>query len=121
MEIIFSKEAENDVIDIAHYISENNPIVAAEVFDKVWYTCELLASIPEMGTPIDCLLDTADVGEEIQEILNAEPLLKGMRQFPVKKFRKLIVFYNTKENALHVERILHGSRGIAVIFASMFT
>ncbi len=121
MEIIFSKEAENDVVEIAHHITENNPVVAAEIFDKVWYTCELLASMPDMGTPIDSLLDIGELGEEIQEILNAEPLLKGMRRFPVKKFRKLIVFYNTKENALHVERILHGSRDIPVIFASMFT
>jgi len=43
-----------------------------------------------------------------------------MRRFPVKKFRKIIVFYNTKENTLYVERILHGSRDIPIIFASIF-
>jgi len=53
--------------------------------------------------------------------LNAAPLLKGMRRFPVKKFRKLIIWYNVKNNALHVERVLHGSQDIPVIFASMFT
>jgi len=56
MEVVFSKEAQDDVVDIAHYISANNPIIAAEIFDKVWYTCELLASMPEIGTPIDSLL-----------------------------------------------------------------
>jgi len=121
MEIIFSKEAEADVINIVHYISENNPVVAAEVFDKVWYTCELLASMPKMGTPIDSLLNTSELGEEIQEVLNAEPLLEGLRRFPVTKFRKLLVFYNTKEDALHVERVLHGSRDMPATFASMYT
>ena len=119
MEILFSKEAENDVVDIAHYFSDNNLALAAEVFDRVWYTCELLASMPEIGTPIDSLLDTSELGEEIQEILNAAPLLKGMRRFPVKKIRKLIIWYNVKDDALHVERVLHGSRDIPVIFASM--
>jgi len=120
MEILFSKEAEDDVIDMARYISDANPAVAAEVFDMVWNTGQLLASMPEIGAPIDSLLDTSELGEEIQEILHAAPLLKGMRRFPLKKFRKLIIWYNVKGDALHIERVLHGSRDIPVIFASTF-
>ena len=46
MDIVFSKEAENDVAENAHYIAQRNPKVGAEVFDMVWQTCELLASLP---------------------------------------------------------------------------
>lgn len=121
MNIVFSQEAEFDIVDIAHYISENNPALVTKLFDEVWYTCELLASMPEMGTPVEPLLDSSELGEEIQEILSAKPLLTGMRRFPVKKFRKLLVFYNINEGDLQVERVLHGHRDIPVIFASMLT
>ncbi len=120
MEIIFSKEAENDVVENVHYIAQSNPIVGAEVFDRVWETCELLASLPTMGTPIESLFDMSELGEEIQELLNAKPLLTDMRRFPVKKFNKLIIFYTTIGNELHIERILHGKRDIPVIFSGMF-
>ena len=117
MDVIFSKEAENDVVENAHYIAQSNPIIGAEVFDRVWETCELLASLPAMGTPIGSLFDTSDLGQEIVELLNAKPLLNKMRRFPVKKFNKLIIFYSTKDNELHVERILHGHRNIPLIFS----
>ena len=120
MEIVFSKEAENDVVENAHYIAQSNPKVGAEVFDRVWETCELLASLPTMGTPIESLFDTSELGEEIQELLNAKPLLSDMRRFPVKKFNKLIIFYKSVGNQLHIERILHGKRDVPVIFSGMF-
>ena len=119
MDIVFSKEAENDVAENAHYIAQSNPKVGAEVFDMVWQTCELLASLPTMGTPIDSLFDTSELGTEIQELLNAKLLLKDMRRFPVKKFNKLIIFYNIVNKELHIERILHGRRDLPVIFSSM--
>jgi toxin ParE1/3/4 len=119
VKIVFSKEAENDVIENAHYIAQSNPKVGAEVFDRVWETCQLLTSLPTMGTPIDYLFDTSELGEKIQELLNAAPLLTGMRRFPVKKFRKLIIFYRTENDELHIERILHGRRDLPVIFSDM--
>lgn len=119
MKIVFSKEAENDVVDNAKYIAQSNPEVGAEVFDRVWETCLLLASLPTMGTPIDSLFDTSQLGEKIQDLLNAKPLLSEMRRFPVKKFNKLIVFYRVVDNKLHIERILHGRRNLPVIFSDM--
>ena len=119
MNIVFSKEAENDVVENAHYIAQSNPKIGAEVFDRVWETCQLLASLPSMGTPIDSLFDTSELGEKIQELLNAEPLLEGMRIFPVKKFNKLIIFYRTVNEELLIERIFHGRRDLPVIFSGM--
>lgn len=121
MQIVFSQEAENDVVENAHYISQSNPNVGAEVFDRVWETCELIASLPTMGTPLISLFDTTELGQEIQELLNAKPLLNEMRRFPVKKFEKLIIFYSVIGNDLHIERILHGRRNIPVIFSDMLT
>jgi plasmid stabilization system protein ParE len=120
MKVVFSKEAENDVVENAHYIAQSNPKVGAEVFDRVWETCQLLASLPTMGTPINSLFDTSQLGEKIQELLNAQPLLAEMRRFPVKKFKKLIAFYRVVNNELHVERILHGRRDLPVVFSDMF-
>ncbi len=72
-----------------------------------------------MGTPINSLFDTSQLGEKIQELLNAQPLLTDMRRFPVKKFNKLMVFYRVVNNELHVERILHGRRDLPVVFSDM--
>ncbi len=119
MKILFSKEAENDVIENAHYIAQSDPKIGAEVFDRVWETCQLLVSLPTMGTPINSLFDTSQLGEKIQELLNARPLLTDMRRFPVKKFNKLMVFYRVVNNELHVERILHGRRDLPVVFSDM--
>ena len=119
MNLVFSKEAENDVVENAHYIAQSDPKVGAEVFDRVWETCQLLATLPTMGTPINSLFDTSQLGEKIQELLNAQPLLADMRRFPVKKFNKLIIFYRTINEELHIERILHGRRDLSVVFSGM--
>ena len=103
------------------YIAEDNPLVSAEVFDDVWQTCELLSSMPEMGSPIETLLDETEISNEIREILHALPLLKGMRRFPLSRFKKVMVFYRVDGDMLDIVRVIHGSRDIPAVFASMVT
>ena len=121
MEFLLSVAAKQDVIDLAVYIAEDNPGIGAAVFDDVWQTCVLLSSMPEIGTPIETLLDETEISQDIREILHALPLLKGMRRFPLSKFRKVMIFYKVDQDMLDIVRVIHGSRDIPVLFASMVT
>ena len=121
MTFLLSALAKQDVFEIATYIAEDNPLVGAEVFDDVWQTCELLSSMPEMGSPIETLLDETEISNEIREILHALPLLKGMRRFPLSRFKKVMVFYRVDGGMLDIVRVIHGSRDIPAVFAAMVT
>ncbi len=72
-----------DVVDLALYIAEDNPEIGAAVFDDVWDTCALLTRMPNMGAPIDTLLDETEIRYEIREIMHALPLLQAIRRFPL--------------------------------------
>ncbi len=119
MRLNISQEAWVDIIETAVYIAKDKPSVADDVFEKFEYTCELLLSMPEIGAPIDDLLDTSELGEEIREILHARPLLEGVRRFPVKRFRKLFVFYKVENDALNVLRVISARRDLPTIFAAL--
>ena len=121
MEFLLSAQAKMDVVDLALYIAEDNPEIGAAVFDDVWDTCELLTSMPNMGAPIDTLLDETEIRYEIREILHALPLLKDIRRFPLSRFRRAMIFYQVHDDILDVVRILHGSRDIPTILVSMVT
>ena len=121
MEFLLSAQAKKDVVDLALYIAQDNPEIGAAVFDDVWDTCELLTSMPDMGAPIDTLLDETEIRYEIREILHALPLLQGIRRFPLTRFKKVMVFYRVENDILDVVRVLHGSRDIPAILVSMVT
>ena len=119
MEFLLSAQAKKDVIDLALYIAQDNPEMGAAVFDDVWDTCELLTSMPDMGAPIETLLDETEIRYEIREILHALPLLQELRRFPLTRFKRVLVFYQVQDDILDVVRILHGSRDIPAILISM--
>ncbi len=121
MKIVFTNEAKKDIVDIVQYAARDNLNIANNIFDKVWYTCKLIANMPEMGTAIDSLINSSEVGEQIQEIIDSAPLLNEVRRFPVSGFSKLIIFYKVDNKKLKVVRILHGSRDIPAVFMTMFT
>jgi len=119
MQLNISEEAWADIIETAVYIAQDKLSVANDVFDKVEFTCVLLASMPEMGTPVDDLLDTCELGEEIKEILHASPLLESVRRFPIKRFRKLLIFYKVENNSLNVLRVISARRDLPTLSADM--
>ncbi len=121
MKILFTDEAKKDIVDIVQYVARNNSEVANNIFDKIWYTCNLIANMPEMGTAVSSLIECEKGDEQIQEIINAIPLLDNVRRFPVSGFSRLIIFYKIESKKLKIIRILHGSRDIPAIFMTMFT
>jgi len=121
MEFLLSAQAKKDIVDLALYIAQDNPEVGAAVFDDVWDTCELLASMPNMGAPIGTLLDETEIRYEIREILHALPLLENIRRFPLSRFKRVMVFYQIQDDILDVIRVIHGSRDLPAILASMVT
>lgn len=91
MKIVFSPEAENDLIEIWLYIAEDNPAKATELIDILKETCIFLSENPKAGTKRDYLK-------------------QGLRHFPIKN---RAIYYQTKNsNVLEVVRVLHGSRDI---------
>ena len=98
--IIVHSEARSDVIDIAYYIAEDNMAAADRFADAVDAAFKRLAAMPSLGA-------TREYGN---------PVLKGMRMWPVPGFAKHIIFYHATNGELHVVRVLHSARDIAGIF-----
>ncbi len=121
MKIIFAHEAKADIASIVDYVTADNPEAGARVFDKVWKTCQLLGAMPEMGVSVEQMLNIDELDEQIQEIINAQKLLKNVRRFPVTGFDKLIIFYKAESEGLIIVRVLHGSRDIPTIFRKIIT
>lgn len=96
----FLQKAEKDIEEIMRYISQDNPEVAATFHGAVESTCELLVTMPEMGSP---------------RTFN-NPELEGLRMWPMKKFEKYLIFYRSTPEGIEIVRVLHGARDIPAIF-----
>jgi toxin ParE1/3/4 len=95
-------EAEADVNELAIYFGEQASVDTAIRFMQNFYAeVSLLASFPGMG--IACHFKRFDVAT--------------VRRFPIKRFRKLLVFYRPVPGGIEVVRVLHASRNWAALFA----
>lgn len=93
-----SKQAEIDIEEIAKYIWQKNPKSAIEFTEEVEHICQLLGKMPEMGRHVDF-------------IHSSEYFF-----FPVGKFKKFLIFYQTEKGVLEITRVLHGHRDIENLF-----
>jgi toxin ParE1/3/4 len=59
-----------------------------------------LAQMPALGNP--CEFDN--------------PALQGVRSWPVRGFKKYVIFYRPVEGGIEVLHVLHGSRDITSLF-----
>lgn len=66
-----------DLVEIASYISRDNPDAAARVLDAIEQTFVRLAAFPETGTRYHAVRKT----------------LVGLRMVPVPRFRNYLIFY----------------------------
>jgi toxin ParE1/3/4 len=73
--------------------------VALRLLESADATFDALAEMPGMGGPYA----TRNVA------------LKTLRCFPVKGFRKYLVFCLMKDDAIEIIRVIHGARNIAAI------
>lgn len=93
---LFTPEAEQDLIDIADYLSQWSPTAAQRVLDDIERTCRTLASNPGLGR-------------------SREDLGPGLRSMPVGKY--IIIFRAAPaQSTVEIIRVLHGRRNIPTVF-----
>ena len=97
--IIISPKASQDLDNHFAYIAENNVETALHFFDSVRVTIAQLARIPGVGSfyPI------------------SNPRLQGLQKWAVKHYRKYLIFYIVREDAIEVLRILYATQDIISI------
>jgi len=95
-----SARADTDLVEIAEYISINNPAAASRSLHSCGDGMKLLARMPTVGP--------------VYEIENAR--LSGMRKWGVKGFPKYLIFYRFDDHTLFVARVIHGARDLPTLF-----
>jgi toxin ParE1/3/4 len=91
----FSIHAERDLVEIAEFISLDNPGAAETMIDAIESVCDGLADFPMKG--------------------RAVPQRPPLRRLVVRPY---LVFYLIKADEAVIVRILHGSRDIDSLLAS---
>jgi toxin ParE1/3/4 len=90
------RRAEVDLLEQYVYIGEDNIEAAERFLDAVENELAKLAEMPGMGTRREF----------------TRPELQGIRSWRVKGFENYLIFYRVTEQALIVQRVLHGARDI---------
>lgn len=93
-----SNQAESDIENIAQYIGEDNPQSAIEFVDEVEKICLMLAKMPEAG-------------RHVEFIKTSEYYF-----FPVGRFKKFLIFYQTENHIPEIVRVLHSHMDIERLF-----
>lgn len=88
MRLGWSAYALGDRTAIFDYIESDSPQAAIEVDDRIREQVEMLARFPQSGRP---------------------GRIEGTRELAISR-TPYIVAYRIKENAIHILRVLHGSR-----------
>ncbi len=96
----FLPKAQEDAIEQAVYISEDNPEAADRFLEALERSCELLATMPDMGSR-----RTFD-----------NPALADVRTMPIKGFEKYLIFYRSSPEGVEIIRIVHGARDLPALF-----
>ncbi|MEO7246188.1 MAG: type II toxin-antitoxin system RelE/ParE family toxin [Rubrivivax sp.] len=90
MKLSFSPAARDDLIEIALYIAEDNPVRALAFVDELEARCAGIAGAPGIGT--------------------ARPELgDGIRVLPHGRY---LIFYRQVRKVVRVERVMHSARDI---------
>jgi toxin ParE1/3/4 len=93
--------ARRDIREVSAWLKqESGPNLAIRFIDSVESTLELLASMPDRGSP--CFY--------------SQTRLNGLRRWPVKAFERWLIFYFPSKHGIDVARILHGARNLDEIF-----
>lgn len=94
--IFLRPKASQNLDDHFAYVSENNLEVALKLFDSVRLTIAQLAKLPGMSS--------------LYVVEN--PRLQGLRKWVVKDFKKYLIFYFERSDAIEVVRILYATQDI---------
>lgn len=89
--ILITPAAEKDLINLWVHIARDNRTAADTVYEAAEQTFVTLASMPNIGT--------------LYQPRRAR--LKGVRFFPVKQFRKYMIYYRATADGIEIIRVLH--------------
>lgn len=93
-DVLFTPLAARDLEEIAEYIAQDNPRRAAGFVQKIREQCQKIASSP-LGYP-----ERSDIVE-------------GLRSCAIGNY---LIFFQPRDGAVLIVRILHGARDIAALF-----
>jgi len=99
--IVFQRKALEDIEDIVLFIAQDSPKSAQAFRETLEQTCALLADMPDMGAARDF----------------ENPLLAGIRLWPLKRFEKYLLFYRTPGDTVEIIRVVHGARDLPALFS----
>ncbi|MGK7927323.1 MAG: type II toxin-antitoxin system RelE/ParE family toxin [Spirulina sp.] len=102
--IFIRPRASQDIDEHFEYIARHDFEVALKFFDSTRQTFARLATMSGMGS--------------IYPIQN--PLLVGLRKWPIKDFENYLIFYLFDDETLDIVRILHGARNIETILKNQY-
>ena len=94
LDVNYSEDVFCDLQETGCYLRRRNAELGLRFTIKVRETCEYLSENPFIGQP------RPDLGV-------------GMRSWPVKGFRRYLIFYVPSDTRLQVMRVLHGSRNVS--------
>ena len=90
----YTTQAEEDILDIAAYISLDNPEAAHRFVARILRSCDRMSSTPQAGRLRE------DIGS-------------NLRSFLVGKY---LAFYRVVPGGIEVLRVLHGARDLPNLF-----
>lgn len=100
MNVTRRPEAIDDLIELADYISEDNPDAADRFLDAFEETALRLGQFPDIGTTYPF----------------HNPRLHGVRRWFVQGFEKYLIFYLVLNDEVEIIRVLHSSRDVQSVF-----
>ena len=98
--LIIRPQADRDIDEIAEHIFETDPAAALRFLDNVYETMKKLASMPSLGSPCEF----------------TSRAFANLRTWPVRKFKKHIIFFQPLDDGVEVIRVLHGARDYPALF-----
>lgn len=95
--------AKDDILrQYRYYLLEDAFDAASRFLEAVHGSIDDLCRMPEIGAPRS----------------SRNPLLDGLRSWPVKGFEDIRIYYVIRTDVLRIVRVLHGRRDIKTILAS---
>ncbi len=99
LKIVISELARLDLREHFGYLAESNYDKALEFFDATRQTFADLARMPGMGSVYP----------------SSQEQLKGLRRWPIKGFKRYLIFYRTQTDSIEIIRILYGAQDIQTL------
>ena len=97
MKYVLRPAAKDDIIQqFRYYLLADAFETASKFLEAVDESIETILAMPQIGAP--------------KTLCN--PILEGLRSWPVKNFKDILIFYVIRPEVLRIVRVIHGRRDI---------